>query len=462
MQEDFVTVPQTAKNSRLYAVVETSLIGAGLLVSFLLIPHDVGGDGWVRFVALSELLERDKLPKMPYSMVGPLFSLPFWFLGKVYKTPLWWCERYNTFVFVIGLLVIYFLLRNQMDRSVLRKFLLILSVASMFPNHLLYYYAEVFTAVGVGVGILAVTVRRSFAGWIPVVLGVANTPASLLALGCMTLTKIVMDKRWRYIFVFVAAAGLLAAESWLLRGHPLRSGYEGNRGFQNIMPYSGRPGFSYPFFFGLISILFSFGKGLLFFAPGLLLPIKSTLIAMKDKIKYSLYTTYCLWISFLIGLVLVYAKWWAWYGGMFWGPRFFLFASLPASFALAVRLHTHSHRLVPNLLVALVLLLSMWVGINGAVFDLNSKGGGDLFRLCNANKEFLCNYIPEFSVLWYPFIHPLKTITQFHKWQYLYIAYDAIVFIYLATPLLRTIWRQTAELAIRYGKPYLNFKSWHF
>jgi hypothetical protein len=39
------------------------------------------------------------------------------------------------------------------------------------------------------------------------------------------------------------------------------------------------------------------------------------------------------------GLVLVYAKWWAWYGGSSWGPCFFVFATVPASLLLAVRLH---------------------------------------------------------------------------------------------------------------------------
>ena len=32
-----------------------------------------------------------------------------------------------------------------------------------------------------------------------------------------------------------------------------------------ILTYSGRPGFSYPLFFGVLSVLFSFGKGLVCF-----------------------------------------------------------------------------------------------------------------------------------------------------------------------------------------------------
>src|SRR5437660_6092548 len=102
------------------------------------------------------------------------------------------------------------------------------------------------------------------------------------------------------------------------------------------MPYSGRPGFSYPFFFGLLSILFSFGDGLLFYVPGLLLPIRKTLSKWPQDQKINLYQVYTLWICFVAGLILVYSSWWNWSGSVFWGPRFFLFACIPASFALPV------------------------------------------------------------------------------------------------------------------------------
>ncbi len=36
---------------------------------------------------------------------------------------------------------------------------------------------------------------------------------------------------------------------------------------------------------GLLSILFSFGKGLIFFTPGLLLPIKSSLDKIQKQMK---------------------------------------------------------------------------------------------------------------------------------------------------------------------------------
>ena len=99
------------------------------------------------------------------------------------------------------------------------------------------------------------------------------------------------------------------------------------------MPYSGKPGFSYPFLLGVASILFSFGRGLVFFAPGLLLwfGARTRQLAPGRRVVILL-------LLFVAGLVLVYAKWWAWYGGLTWGPRYFIVAAVPASLFLAIRL----------------------------------------------------------------------------------------------------------------------------
>ena len=88
--------------------------------------------------------------------------------------------------------------------------------------------------------------------------------------------------------------------------------------------------------------------------------------ASEDQSLSSLYTV----DVFLIGLILVYSRWWAWNGAVFWGPRFFLFASIPASFALAVRLMRYQEAsLGMNLLTLVVFCLSAWVSVDGAVFQ---------------------------------------------------------------------------------------------
>ncbi len=450
-----VTQASKKQSARILAVFETTLIGAGLVIMLQLLPFTIFGDGDVRFKALSRMLEQGIMPTMKYSLVGPALSIPFWYLGYVYQTSLWWCQRYNFFVFTIGLLVIYWVLRKWFDRSLVRKFLLILIIASMFPYHLTTYYAEVFTAICVGVGILVATFGSSIAGWTAVILGVVNTPASILGLAFVVIKQILDSKRWRYVLVLAAAVCLLVAEAWIRLGHPLNTGYDNNAGARTVMPYSGFSGFSYPFFFGLLSILFSFGKGLIFFAPGLLLPIRSTILRMQQEKKFELFRVYLLWIAFLLGLILVYSRWWAWYGGWFWGPRFFLFASIPASFALAVRLHYRNTSLLINLLTLIVFCLSMWVGFNGVVFNPNLQG------ICYTRDyalEFLCHYTPEFSVLWYPFVIQERIKTGLIP----YVVYSIIAFAYLAIPLIWKIACQTAELVRISGKAHLNIKTWHF
>ncbi len=74
------------------------------------------------------------------------------------------------------------------------------------------------------------------------------------------------------------------------------------------------------------------------------------------------------WLWFLVGLVIVYSKWWGWYGGWCWGPRFFLFGSIIASLALALVITEENKGVWTNVISLSVLALSIWVGISGAAF----------------------------------------------------------------------------------------------
>lgn len=374
-----------------------------------------------------------------YSLVGPFFALPLLVIGDMLGQAVAWILVYNYLLFVIGLLLMWLLWRNAIDRSFLRKFLLILVTESMFASNLFSFYGEVFSALSVGIGIMVVVNQRSRAtgGWIAVILGVVNTPAMALGFGLVVLKRLIATKRLRTLWAVVVLAILILGESWLRRGSPFASGYAGNKGFHTVMPYSGLPGFSYPFFFGLISIMFSFGKGLVFFTPGCFLPVRKTLLKWQERWKVKLYQVHLLWLFFLVGMILVYSRWWSWYGGLFWGPRFFLFASIPASLALAIRLHDRDTTWVVNLVTCVVLCLSAWVGICAALFQ-----GSAYISTCTANNyalESFCHYVPEFSVLWHPFVvHPHLDLD--HK---LYLLYLLIVFVYFLVPLLYTLYQQS-------------------
>jgi hypothetical protein len=203
-----------------------------------------------------------------------------------------------------------------------------------------------------------------------------------------------------------------------------------------VLPYSGRPGFSYPFVLGLLSILFSFGRGLAFYTPGLLL----WLSRRTRRLAAALWPIAWLMLLFLTGLVLLYAKWWAWYAGIGWGPRFFAFAAIPSSLAIALRLTRAGKSTAADAVTLGVLILSGWVAVSGAVSNLSELGFcfADTYKL-----ESLCWYVPEFSTLWHPVLDfpPLDTGTA------TVAVYIALVFAWLAAPLVESLVR--AALALR-------------
>ncbi len=359
------------------------LLGLGILL--FLAPHNLSGDGAERFLALRSLLEEGRLHPMKYSHVLPLAAAPFYLLGKLVLGPEWWVARANLFFFCGFLLFLARHFRDRLTPRELGSFLLLLTLCSMLPHHLLGFYGEVLTLCLAGSGLLLLPTRFKTACAL-LTLAVVNTPAALpaMALGC--LVPAIRERRPLLLLpVLLGALGLLA-ENLLVRGALLHTGYGGEHGARTLLPFSGLPGFSYPFLLGLYAILFSSGKGLLFFTPGLVL-------LRKGRVPGA-------WLAFLGGLILVYAPWWAWYGGFFWGPRFFLFASLPASLALALALQEREAAWTRRLLGLGVLLLSAWVGFTGLAFG---QSGLELCTADNYALEHLCWFVPEFS----PLVRPL-------------------------------------------------------
>ncbi len=450
----------TRKRARRFstrAIIETALILAALVGALTLLPHVIGGDGAHRFEALTALLTGSGSINTKYSLLGPVFAAPLWWLGELVATPATGIGWFNTLVFGLGLLGLYLLLRRHVEGRLLRAFLLLLTLASMVPYHLTQFYAEVFTAVLAAVGLSAIGLSARaggrLAGWGLVALGAANTPATIAGLVVVVGQRMWARRRLRYALAIVAALALVASADLLQRGSLTNTGYQNDTGGHTLAPFAGIPGFSYPILLGLLSILLSFGKGLLFFTPGLFLPMRRRMerLASLALVSREMWTVYTLWIGFTVGLILVYSKWWAWYGGWYWGPRFFLFACVPASFALAIWTQRPSSRLWVNLLVLGALALSTWVGVNGVVFGQSALG------VCTANHylfEAYCHYSPDFSVLWRPMIsaYMFGIGPRFAAVEHLQpgaVAYGALIVavsVYLSIPLLQAIIRQTRAL----------------
>jgi hypothetical protein len=216
-------------------------------------------------------------------------------------------------------------------------------------------------------------------------------------------------------------------EDWVRRGGPLVTGYGNDHGVRTIMPYSGQPGYSYPFLLGVAAILFSFGRGLLFFMPGLALWLDGRTRALLRPAPGQPAVT--MMLLFTAGLVLVYARWWAWYGGLAWGPRFFLFAALPASVLLAARIWRAGRSPSMDAVTLGVLVLSAWVGCAGAI------AGPNALSVCSAGNyqnEQLCWFTPDFSPLW----QPVRQFPHLTASTTIVALYCGAVFCYLAAPLV--------------------------
>lgn len=428
------------------------IVGA-LLLNRLLLPYTLAGDGARRYAALTQLLSGHGVPTIKYSLIGPIFAAPLWYLGRLAGNSAPWVETFSLLVFGGGLLALYLLLRREVEPRLLRAFLLLLTLASMVPYHLTQFYGEVFTAapLAVGLGMVALRRRGKVTALALAALAVANTPATIVGLAVAMVKRIWDTRRLRYALAVVAAVVFVLMESLLRRGTALNDGYLSDSGGHTLMPFAGIPGFSYPLLFGLLAVLFSFGKGLVFFIPGLFLPVRRRIAALWGP-NSRIWSLYTLWLGVVVGLVLVYSKWWAWYGGWFWGPRFFLFACFPAAFALALWTQRPSKRLWVNLLALLALGLSVWVGINGAVFNQSD------LKLCTVDQyeyESLCHFTPDYSALWRPLVNlylygpgaKFASVSGLTPTTVAFGLYALAVGVYLAVPLLRAIWAQGSALA---------------
>lgn len=369
-------------------------------IASLVITADpaINSDGAVRFAGLQSLVA-GQVPHMKFSLIQAIISLPLYGLANYTGVePVVIVAYLNLILFII---LLAFVAYGSWPATPLvkRTTALLLVVASMFPHHIQHYFGEVLSATFVAIGFLSIRTRPMLA-FIFLGIGVANTPAILpayaIALGIVSYKT----KRLRFLAFILLPVILFVVENYLKYHSLLPSIYlsDSEKGYKTILPYSGLSGFSYPFHLGFLSIIFSFGKGLMWFVPSLMLFLRRDIRSALGSCGVEI----IICMGFIVGLIICYAKWWAWYGGDFWGPRFFLFSCVPASVLLASGISSwNSLSKESRGLVLYCLFLSTWGSIQGYLFGQRDLG------ICQKNQyalESLCWYVPEFSPLLRQFV----------------------------------------------------------
>lgn len=428
------------------------LLFVGLFLGLNFLPFGMSGDGAVRYKFMKIFVERAHLLPIKYSMVGPFFSLPMWLIVSLLKPDdPYIVLKYNFILVVLLILILYLCFRNHFDKRFLLTFFFFLAFGSMFPAHFIDNYGEVFSTVCLTLGTVCLASKKLLIGWVLLILAVLNTPTLLVPLIFIILYITWESKKFRYLIIIVPVVLFLMFVENYFRTNTITAGFRTyitqDHGHQTILPYSGESGFSFPFFFGILSILFSFGKGLIFYCPGLLL-IGWAWKTISDSVERKMII---LWFLIVIGLILTYASWWAWYGGWFWGPRFFLFASVPASWILARLVHARQTSILTSVVLLLCITLSFWVGADGVIFNQRAM---DVCTIKDYALEHLCWYVPEFSALWRPFVVPRVFSME------LFLLF-AIPWLYIVSPLGIALYCQIKTIL---QENYAHFKlsTWKF
>jgi hypothetical protein len=178
------------------------------------------------------------------------------------------------------------------------------------------YYSEPAVALCVAVGLLGLArLDRSalWAGWVggaigfSVILRTDSLPTVALPIGCALL--VLRPPRRHLATAGVVALPLLVAWGWY---NVARFGSLTSLGYTS----SGQ-GFNHSFVDGLVGLLVSPGKGIVWFAPILILTLWSMAGAYRRWPVLSV-----LALALIASRFLLYASWWGWDGGLSFGPRF--------------------------------------------------------------------------------------------------------------------------------------------
>lgn len=294
-----------------------------------------------------------------------LFAGPYALAGFLGADPIRAAMATNALVFgftAVSLLALARLLDPDWRRALLTT-LLIAAGTPLLP-YVATGFAELAVAATVTLGLVAVAGAGRGRPWAPPLAGAAAGAATLVRVDSLVLVLpvlavgLVLTSRgdWRTLWGFaLAAAPFLLAAAWYNHqryGAPWRLGYYEDEGF------------IYPFTRGLYGLIVSPGRGVLWYAPLVLLAV----VGFRAAWRRNRVVTGVAAVIFL-ARPLFYASW-AWDGGWTWGPRF-LVPAMPALLVGAVEVVRHfaSWPRSARLLVIVVAVISVSVQVVGVSTD---------------------------------------------------------------------------------------------
>lgn len=276
----------------------------------------------------------------------------------------------------------------------------VLTTISMFLPFASIFNAEAFSLMFVSAGLLCIIEERgrwcTLAGVALLTIGVANIPAQLFAAGAVGV--VYWWKRgtpWIVVSAVAAFAVNLADASYSL-GRLAYSKYDvlvPEAWTFDLLPWGRVHNFGYPFLFGLLGLTISLGHGVLWHIPSVFL---RNAAAPADKVRTWRWT-----MTGMVAMMFVlYAKWWAWWGGMTFGARFFLLAVVPAALAVCDRVR-YARTVTAWAVGALLAVWSAWVAIVGVLWFITPRS----VEMCSSEGfRFypLCWWVAEYSTLFAP------------------------------------------------------------
>lgn len=405
------------RDQRARRVQAWCIVVAAVLVVFVVLaslPTSPSGDDRQRREAVFALAAgHGHVTK--YALIMPMMAAVPYRVGRALGLGTWVLDNFVLLLWVPWSLLLGARLARLRDV----KFavgVVTLTTISMFALYVTLFNVEAFALMLVSYGALLVLddvrTRTRVVGMLLLAVGAASVPVQALALGVVGVVLLLRRRNvWCLLAAVIAVAISIADATWT-KGHFSISKYPSESyEYGNLLQWGEIANFGFPIVFGLVGVLFSFGRGLLWFQPAFF----ARSVDDRDDVVRRWRRTMTL---FVVVMIPVYSKWWAWYGGFSFGPRFFLLAVVPAAVVVTERLQLA--RSVGSWLVGVALAAwSAWVAIAAAVFYL-MPATNLMCRKDDFANLSVCWYFSEYS----PLLNPL--------WEHWHLVPAEVVMMMLA------------------------------